>query len=507
MIPERRITTSSPTEPHLPALHRLAIVYLTLPLGIWLLGWFEWWFGVPATLLLIGSVWPSLRGHGSVLNRPSRVTILVALAALGWVMLTANGNLMDTANSDWEKHRFILYGLSEQPWPVRAIFPDGETQIMRYYLGWYLPPSAVSKLLGTWSLTYLVPLWTWAGIALILLMAAQGRRGLAIPTAIIICVLFGGMDLFRALFAVGLNRDWLLFAWSVEWSRESYFLLLLHPSFTFSLAGAPHHLISALLGALLLWQTRHANGYATRCVGPWLAGSLLWSPYSSLGLLPLLAGWMLAGRRSPRALLTWPNLAAAPLAAVTIIYLASGTDAVPWWWLFSGKEEVSLILSLTAVFIAAEFGGLVLVLTALDWRRMLQPMPVAAVATLLLLPLLGHGEHNDLVKRACMPSLAVLSLVAMDVLAEWPRWRSGGGTPRELRRTWFRRAGITALVLILCVGAFSALVEVRRAAVYAYPYHYADRDPAHQSIPAWLAYQNFTPEILLGLGALMRGES
>ena len=31
----------------LPVLHRLAIAYLVLPLVIWLVGWFEWWFGFP----------------------------------------------------------------------------------------------------------------------------------------------------------------------------------------------------------------------------------------------------------------------------------------------------------------------------------------------------------------------------------------------------------------------------------------------------------------------------
>ena len=37
----------------LPVLHRLAIIYLMLPVVIWLLGYFHWWFGIPATALLI----------------------------------------------------------------------------------------------------------------------------------------------------------------------------------------------------------------------------------------------------------------------------------------------------------------------------------------------------------------------------------------------------------------------------------------------------------------------
>ena len=38
-------------------LHRLSIIYLSLPLAIWLLGWFHWWFGVVAVALLVAALW------------------------------------------------------------------------------------------------------------------------------------------------------------------------------------------------------------------------------------------------------------------------------------------------------------------------------------------------------------------------------------------------------------------------------------------------------------------
>ena len=36
----------------IPLVHRVAILYLILPVAVWLVGWFEWWFGVPAAVLL-----------------------------------------------------------------------------------------------------------------------------------------------------------------------------------------------------------------------------------------------------------------------------------------------------------------------------------------------------------------------------------------------------------------------------------------------------------------------
>ena len=41
----------------IPVVHRLAIIYLMLPVVIWLVGWFEWWLGVPlAVLMAVGAV-------------------------------------------------------------------------------------------------------------------------------------------------------------------------------------------------------------------------------------------------------------------------------------------------------------------------------------------------------------------------------------------------------------------------------------------------------------------
>ena len=46
----------------LPVAHRLAIVYLMLPVMIWLVGWFHWWLGLPAVLLLALALRKALLG-------------------------------------------------------------------------------------------------------------------------------------------------------------------------------------------------------------------------------------------------------------------------------------------------------------------------------------------------------------------------------------------------------------------------------------------------------------
>lgn len=53
----------------LPLLHRLAIVYLMLPVIIWLVGWFEWWVGIPAAVLLAMAFRQALSGSWRAMCR------------------------------------------------------------------------------------------------------------------------------------------------------------------------------------------------------------------------------------------------------------------------------------------------------------------------------------------------------------------------------------------------------------------------------------------------------
>ena len=112
----RFLLTKHTAIPKLSVLHRLAILYLMLPVLIWLLGWFHWWLGVPATALLAFALWPVLSGSWRVSLRPATLALL--LVAAGWVMLTAAGGVFDINNFDWPKHRALFLDLSRSSWPT-----------------------------------------------------------------------------------------------------------------------------------------------------------------------------------------------------------------------------------------------------------------------------------------------------------------------------------------------------------------------------------------------------
>ena len=215
----------------LPLPHRLAILYLMLPVCIWLAGWFEWWLGLPAVALLGVGLWPALAGSWRGSRPRPAVVVACALLALGWVMPTAAGGVFDGGNGDWLKHRTILLDLGRQPWPVflRDVLSDDlpsesnpvARPLLRYYLGWYMAPGLAARGGGPAALSWAVPLWTWLGVALVLLLFVRRFRSpSALWTAATIFVLFSGMDFLRGgweCFGEGVDRRIRLGYGDVEW--------------------------------------------------------------------------------------------------------------------------------------------------------------------------------------------------------------------------------------------------------------------------------------------------
>ena len=141
------VATDSGSE-EIPVVHRLAIIYLMLPVVIWLVGWFEWWLGVPTAVLLVLSLWDALSGSWKVSLRPA--TIVVALIALAWVTFSAASGIFDIQNPDWVKHRAIFLDLARGAWPV--YLPIWASKLTAYL------PGDVSSHLHCYGITWAITL-------------------------------------------------------------------------------------------------------------------------------------------------------------------------------------------------------------------------------------------------------------------------------------------------------------------------------------------------------------
>ena len=451
-------------EPALPMLHRLAVVYLMLPVVVWLVGWFEWWLGLPAAALLVGALRRPLSGRWRLRAPTPAEAAVLAVAAL-WVLATAAGGVFAPRTPDFFEQRVTLLDLGRHPWPTYlpdplaawrpapAEGPPATPPLLRYYLGWHMVPGLAAHWLGPAALSWAVALWTWAGVALVALLFTHrrhggGRRRRELVIALAVLVFFSGVA-FAGLPAI---ERWERVDWMIE-NRNWYGFLTYEPAFlraisaTVSLKMVPHHFLAAGLYTLLCLHLRRQPRFLA-VLGVLLAAAPFWSAFVAVGLLPLLAAvlWM----NGVRPLLRWPNLClAGPLFGVVVLYLTSGAMDFPhgWMWQKEGYDWPRLMRRLP-LFYLTEFLLLAVLLAVVRPAVRREPFFIAAVATLLLLPLYWYGKWNDLLLRGSLPALLVLGWLCAGAVA-----RGGGALVR--RGGLRRRTAFAGLVLVLGLGALN----------------------------------------------------
>ena len=450
--------------PLLSVSHRLAILYLMIPLVVWLVGWFQWWFGIPAAALLALGLWQALSGSWQVTPRLAVLALLVVAA--GWVMMTAAGGLFDVHNFDWIKHRLVFLELSRGDWPTNLPSYLETPAQLRYYLGYYMVPGLIARLFGVAMLNWAVPLWTWCGASLVLILFSRDYRGWKILAAALILMLFGGMDFVRNILFDG--AQWLElragfdgWPWiglgriSLEWGGH-YGLALQYTSPTVALLWVPQHFIAAGIYTLLLFQLRRHERFLA-VSGVLVGGSLFWSPLVALGLLPLMLALLAANGIRP--FLRWQNLVLAPpLALLLAAFLFSGSvSSIPhgWLWTMYGNVIPKLPKVIPAVYLS-EFLLVAALLCVLRPRLLREPFFIASLAALLILPWYKFGLWNDLMTRGSLPALVLLSLFGASVIV-------GEGYEIVRRGQLYRRAALAGLLVALGIGAVTPFFDLARA--------------------------------------------
>lgn len=464
----------------LPIVHRLAILYLAAPLALWLLGWFKWWIGAPLTALLALALGPLLTGPWRG-RRFSRVDVGLWLLALAWVMVSAPGGIFDGRDPDWHKHRTLLLDLGRYPWPtflpdeLAVHVADGAASqpFLRYYLGWYLVPGLAAQLFGPGALQWAVPLWSWvgAGLSLLLFSRAARRKGPARWLAAALLIFFSSLNIPQMLWSEWdrfhpVDSDlarWLLRVitdvaerhWAYADNRMVHFLYAMPPMVAFS--TIPQHFIPAVLYSLLLLQLRrHPRWPAASGVA--LAAAPLWSAFVAIGLLPFVAVWI--WRKGARAFLRWPNLClAGPLAGASALYLTADSEILSRGWLWEQPAWGRELL----IFYVTGFGALAAWLWIAQPRVRREPFCVAGLITLSLLPLYLYGGNNDFMLRAALPSFVLLGFFCAEAVLRARR------TPESLRA----RLGRAGLLLILGAGVLDATAALATFIANRAPFRYA----------------------------------
>jgi len=433
------------------ALDRAAIAYLCLPLFLFLGGWFQWWAALPLVacaayaLRPVLAPWPKNGGSFKVTWLQLGVAVAVGCA---WAVLGGTDHWV-FANSDWHLRDAVLHDLVASPWPVGYGLLDGRESLLRASLGFFLPAALVGKAVGLSGAHLAILAWTAAGATLFLIQVlslTRSRRGNTVLAAVIV-VLFSGLDIIGCLLNDGprFRADWNITT-HLEWWAQLY----QYSSMTTQLFWVPNH---ALGGWLLIGLLYRANRV------PQLDATLpilfvavaSWSPLTAIGLVPFVAwrvGSTMIREGSLRLLHPAVWAPAFVVGMVVAAYLALDLGRIPRSLplVTQSAAETGLNLLQQAQFFLLEVGFIGAAVLAM--RR--SSDVIIALLFLAVLPFASFGPGNDLVMRASIPSLAVLTIATCRVLLE----------ENTDSRSGRQKAIISGLLII---GAMTPIAEIARA--------------------------------------------
>jgi hypothetical protein len=436
-------------------LYWISLLYLFIPVVVFVLGWFSWLIALPLAALIayiLISAFPRNQDVNDT-NPLALITIVFSgFTSLAWVTTSGVWNFGSGRTQDWDVMRNdMLSTLTKHSWPVTNSFPDSSSLwTMRHYLAFYLPGSLIGKATGgNLSITlFATGVWMVFGvwIAFLLLLELFSRFGNRKYIVLFLFVGFSGLDAIgsRIQGTLSLRPSSLINGGHIEWWAERFQF----SSNTTLLHWVPQHAIPSWIGALLVIHIVRSRQNLS-LIPIVSVAIVLWSPFAALGvtLLALIllvnVGLFAEFVRSIRES-RFRTLAILLTAIPLILFLQSGTSEIPHSFLFS-SGSFSHNVALLAKFIPLEF-GLVAILTGLVVRRTTKEQVVISVALSMVL-MVVIGLYNDFAMRVSPALLVVIMVNAGEALI----------SPSKSMKNHALRI---SLGCILAIGSITPLFEI-----------------------------------------------
>ena len=417
-------------------LSRMGLLYLFLPVLIFLTGWVRVELALPCSLMALvalkmawrndaeGEILPSAGLEGTKLQLPVLGLLIVIAVAVAWCAVCGQGGLV-VQKGDWFARNALFRDLITHRWPVFYPRTDGT---LSYYVGHWLPAGAVGKLVlmlggsneSAWRIGYLALFaWTAFGVLLtwlVLLAAVRIDSSVGWVCAFMaLFILFGGMDALGILFRQAerwmaglppslarwrnMDNGWSLTR-ELHWGKGFQF-----SSMTTLLSWVFNQTVSPWLATALVAADRRMNR-----LGIYVFPLLICAPFPFIGLSTMLfIVWLFVFCRSDnRARILRSTFSAANVlsfcsaAVLPALYLSSNMNRgvvdvfYQWDWITIFKY---------AWFLALEIGVFVLYLRESEFRN---PWFAASLLVLVAFPCIYIGQYRDFGMRATIPPLFLL---------------------------------------------------------------------------------------------------
>ena len=445
-----------------PWLYASIVLFLTIPLFMFFLGYLKLQVSIPLTLIFAGIVLYCVSdcmngpdgnknwGSDKDLKIPLSYLIGFAVTALAVSFVSGAGEYIYTLQ-DHEYRRAILRDLINYDWPVIynyntqtnpeviKIFGMASGQrAFSYYFIYWMPAALAGKAFGFNVGNFVLYLWNSIGIFLCLLSTSAVIKKVTAWVPFIF-VFFSGLDIIPNLvYELTHYSDWRWF--------EGFVTSMSYVSNFRELASVFNQMVPCFLVVAILLMSNN-----TRSMGLTAGILFCYSPWAVFGILPMVAAFLFGKnlRASKISKTLYNTFSPANIASAVLIltifgsYYMTNSGAVGYKgfaWEYFSNPGWFILAYMVCIQIAVIPFALILYK-----REKNNPVFIAAFSTLLILPFYRVSEMNDFTMRGSMPALFFFCILLCGVVSEVMDQKN---TPTT-KKGWLKSAAIMLTVILM----------------------------------------------------------
>ena len=445
-----------------PWLYASIVLFLTVPLFMFFMGYLKLIVGIPLTLIFGGLLLYAVSdcandpdGHKLSLSETALevpVSYIIGFAVIALLISYVSGvGEYIYSLQDHEYRRAILRDLIDYDWPVIynyktqtnpeviEIFKNATgNRAFSYYFIYWMPAALVGKMFGFNAGNFVLFLWNSVGIFLSFLGASAAIKKFTYWVPFIF-VFFSGLDAIpNMVYELTQYDGWRWF--------EGYVTSMSYVSNFREMASVFNQMIPCFLVVCLLMMS-----FNVRSLGLTSGILFCYSPWAVFGILPMVIATLCSKKhRASKVSRTITNsLSPSNIASAMFILLIFGSyymtnsaavsyKGFAWQYFDSPLKFVIAYI----VFVLIEVIPFALILYKSEKSNIVY---WAAFATLLILPFYRISEMNDFTMRGSMPALFFFSIALTGIVAEIMDKKN---TPTT-KKGWLKPAAVMLTVIIM----------------------------------------------------------
>lgn len=429
-------------------LNRLTYLYLALPLGLFLVSWLDWGWAIIFTSSFVYASYKAINDINKddiCINRKS--IYILAIIAIIWCFLSGIGYFY-YQSFDYHFRNAVFRDLINYEWPV---FYDKANTPLVYYMGFWLVPALITKLLffitDNKEVLFFIGnifLYVYSVLGVILvfmqmLVATKTWNNKKIWLVILLFIFFSGLDIIGYKYFATYEQP---FEYHLEWWTS----IIQYSSITTGMFWVFNQFIPIALLTLLIYNERNIKNF-----GLLIAVSLFLSPYptAGVGIFMLVYAIYIFILSSDKYNFIINNIFSVQniigvfwlLPVIVSYYITNSEGMIGFMFVFDYVTYKKLI-----IFLLLEFLIYAIIVCKIFYKDIFF---LITILSLSVIPFLRLDQQNNFCMRASIPAIVMLSVY---VIRFW----------YENKNKYFS----AVLGIVFIIGAVTPITEFYRGFYY-----------------------------------------